>query len=99
MRLVFEWHMALAVICGIDPIRTDDSVALGYPVHSALYTYPVEPIAHYTEKILLLLSSCQPSSHIRLMLFMEVAKEVTRFDRLSFQPWKMARWIAQHFIG
>lgn len=48
---------------------------------------------------LLLLSSRQPSPHIRLMLFMEMDKEVTRFDRLSFQPRKMARWIAEDFIG
>jgi hypothetical protein len=48
---------------------------------------------------LLFLYSCQPSPHICLMLFMEVAKEVARFDRLNFQPRKMARWIAEDFIG
>jgi len=48
---------------------------------------------------LLLLSSRQPSPHVLLVLFMEMGKEVTRFDRLSFQPWKMLCWITQDLIG
>ena len=48
---------------------------------------------------LLLLYSCQPSSHIRLMLFMEVSKEVTWFDRLRLQPWEIVRWITEDCIG
>jgi len=48
---------------------------------------------------LLFLYSCQPSPHICLMLFMEVAKEVARLDRLDFQPRKIACWVVQNFIG
>lgn len=48
---------------------------------------------------LLPLPARQPSPHIRLMLFVEMAKEVTWFDGLSLHPWKIARWVAQNFVG
>ena len=50
------------------------------------------PITHYAEKVLLFLYSFQPSTHLCLMVIMEMIKEFTRLKAFIAHPHKIVGW-------